>query len=227
MMPGTEVKADTQPDDLTICDTLFVQYGQSINGVTGTATLTYENDGPVGQGPMLTLNNYTNRVEDFDGIYYDGDEILTIVLVGNNEITSTMNDGIMSYVPVMITGDGQLTVSANYSGFEGCGDNTLCVNRGQVTIKGNEYGVRANVSVSELAQLTAICGSEFEGIKGDVEVSGYAQVEATGGVGIRGKVRVASDNGKVIANGKYGIIGDVEARHGQVIATGENGIEGR
>jgi hypothetical protein len=150
----------------------------------------------------------------------------TIVLAGNNVITSTANSssyGISSPNSLLITGDGSLTVSGGTQGiYGGYSGGSITINSGKVNATGGNYGI------------TATGSGGIYGPGGTVIISGDAMVNAEGSGGIYGYSGITISDDAVVnvtsksSSGFYGIhssFGGININGGTITSNGgENGI---
>ena len=213
-MPATVLaQAPIDPTASTTWDFTTVDTdgsGTGWNWVQSTKTLTLTN-----------LNHTTSA-----GTALSVPDGTTIVLAGNNVITSTANSssyGISSPNSLLITGDGSLTVSGGTQGiYGGYSGGSITINSGKVNATGGNYGI------------TATGSGGIYGPGGTVIISGDAMVNAEGSGGIYGYSGITISDDAVVnvtsksSSGFYGIyssFGGINIKGGTITSNGgENGI---
>ncbi len=160
--------------------------------------------------PTLTLTN-ANISGDY-GILSNGIGSINIVLVGNNTITSTTNEGINIDNDsgfLTISGEGTLTVNGNTDGIKA---NNVTLDSGAVTIIGNGdngNGIYANSGVE-------VNGGNVKATGNSVGIYANNGVEVNGGnVSVSGtSYGIYGGSGTIIINGGTVVAGSSECGSG-------------
>ncbi len=170
-------------------DTLKIRIGQNegVNDTTREASGTgWRYTPPATDSDKATLTLTNANISGEYGIYSSDDVgIINIVLVGNNTIESTANEGI--YVvggSLIISGEGTLTVNGRTNGIYA---KSVTIDSGAVTIGGNgDYGINTGNDVIVNGGIVNVSGTAY-GI-----YVGSASVTINGGTVVAGSSECGS-----------------------------------
>jgi len=200
---ATFVNSDEYNITLSESITLTKEGIYYINGSLEDGTITINSDGDI----KLVLNNVNINSSNGPAINVENANVVYIELNGDNKISTSTNEelnaAIYSADDLVIEGDGNLSISSNYTGIKS--KDKFLMKSGNITINASDDGIHAN-EVLEIngGKITiTMAQGDTDGVDsngnviingGTINVSGQSAFDYDGTGTING--------GKVICNGK-------------------------